>query len=96
MDCSLPGSSAHGISQQEYWSGWPVPSLGDLLDSGIEPAPPALAGGFFTTEPPEKPFTNVFRICFLPGSLGNEDWLWVGVESQVKGERHHLRVEMKV
>ena len=26
MDCSLPGSSAHGISRQEYWSGVPLPS----------------------------------------------------------------------
>ena len=26
MDCSLPGSSAHGFSRQEYWSGLPVPS----------------------------------------------------------------------
>ena len=28
MDCSLPGSSVHGIFQQEYWSGVPLPSLG--------------------------------------------------------------------
>ena len=27
MDCSLPGSSVHGIFQQEYWSGVPLPSL---------------------------------------------------------------------
>ena len=27
MDCSLPGSSVHGISRQEYWSGVPLPSL---------------------------------------------------------------------
>ena len=27
MDCSLPGSSIHGIFQQEYWSGVPLPSL---------------------------------------------------------------------
>ena len=26
MDCSLPGSSAHGFSRQEYWSGVPLPS----------------------------------------------------------------------
>ena len=54
VDCSLPGSSVHGISQQEYWSGLPFPSPGDLPDPGIQPAslaPPALAGEFFTTEP---------------------------------------------
>ena len=26
MDCSLPGSSVHGFSRQEYWSGVPLPS----------------------------------------------------------------------
>ena len=43
-----------GLSRQEYWSGLPFPTPGDLLDPGIEPASPAspaLAGGFFTTEP---------------------------------------------
>ena len=35
MDCSLPGSSAHGISRQEYWSGLPCPSPGDLPGQGL-------------------------------------------------------------
>jgi len=35
------------FSRQEYWSGLPFPSPGDLLDPGIEPTSPALAGGFF-------------------------------------------------
>src|SRR5574339_651718 len=26
MDCSLPGSSVHGFSRQDYWSGVPLPS----------------------------------------------------------------------
>ena len=41
--------------RQEYWSGLPFPSLEDLPNPGTEPtslAPPALAGGFFTTGPP--------------------------------------------
>ena len=41
--------------KQEYCSGSPFPSPGDLSDQGIEPMSPALAGGFFTTEPPGKP-----------------------------------------
>ena len=41
--------------RQEYWSALPFPPPGDLLDPGIEPASPALAGGFFTTETPGKP-----------------------------------------
>ena len=47
-----------GFSRQEYWNKLPFPTPGDLPDPGIEPAPlesPALAGGFFTTAPPEKP-----------------------------------------
>ena len=49
-----------GFSRQEYWSGLPFPSPGylpdpgNLPDPGIEPESPALAHGFFTTEPPEK------------------------------------------
>ena len=44
-----------GFSRQEYWSGLPFPSLGDLPNPGIKPTSPvspAFAGGFFTTEPP--------------------------------------------
>ena len=37
----------------------PFLSLGDLPDPSIEPASPALAGGFFTTEPPGKPFATL-------------------------------------
>ena len=47
-----------GLSRQEYWSGLPFPPRGDLLNPGIRPKPPAspaVAGGFFTTTPPEKP-----------------------------------------
>ena len=43
------------FSRQEYWSGLPFPTPGDLPNTGIEPVSPALAGGFFTTEPPGKP-----------------------------------------
>ena len=48
-----------GFPRQEYWSVLPCPSPGALHDTGIEPASPALAGGFFTTEPPGKPFLLV-------------------------------------
>ena len=44
-----------GFSGKEYWSGLPFPSPGDLPKLGIEPMSPALGGGFFTTEPLEKP-----------------------------------------
>ena len=43
-----------GFPRQKYWSGFPFPPPGDLPDPGIEPMSLALAGGFFTTEPPGK------------------------------------------
>ena len=50
---TLPGSLAMGFPRQEFTgSGLPFPPPGDLLDPEIEPAASALAGGFFTTEPP--------------------------------------------
>ena len=47
-----------GFPRQEYWSRLTTPSRRDLLDPGTEPmspAPPVLAGRFFTTEPCGKP-----------------------------------------
>ena len=49
MDHSLPGSSVHGILQARILEGLPFSPPGDLLDPGIKPLSPALAGGFFTT-----------------------------------------------
>ena len=43
-----------GFPRQEYWIGLPFPPPGDLLDTGIETMSTALAGKFFTTEPPGK------------------------------------------
>ena len=47
------------FSRQEYQSGLPFPSPGDLSDPGITLASPTLAGRFFTTEPPGKPYIVV-------------------------------------
>ena len=41
-----------GFSRWEYWSGLPCPTPGDLLNTGLEPASSALAGGFFTSAAP--------------------------------------------
>ena len=46
------------FSRQEYWSGLPFPPPGDSPNLGIKPkslVSPALAGEFFTIEPPGKP-----------------------------------------
>ena len=55
VDYSLPAPLSVGFSRQEYWSGLPFPSPGDLPNLGIESRSPIFADGFFTTEPPEKP-----------------------------------------
>ena len=61
-----------GFSRQEYWSGLPFPSPGDLTNPGIEPASAAsaLVGRFFTTEPPGKP-------DFFKNSVKNIIWMQV-------------------
>ena len=57
-----PWTGAHqaplsmALSRQKYWSGLLVSTPGDLPNPGIEPASPALAGRFFTTKSPGKPF----------------------------------------
>ena len=54
MDYSPPGSSVHGISQQEYRSGLPFLSPEDLPNSGIELKSPALQMDSLSTEQPGK------------------------------------------
>ena len=106
MDCSLPGSSTHGIfqarvlewgaiafsvcmlshvqlfvtlwtvahktplsvgfSRQEYWSGLPfISSPRDLPNPGIKLESSALAGRFFTTEPPGKLINSTMCVKYL-------------------------------
>ena len=52
--CPWTGSSVL-CPRQKYWSRLPFSSPGDLPDPGIKPTSLALAGGFFTSEPPGKP-----------------------------------------
>ena len=73
MDSSLPAYSAllsllMGFPRQENRSGLPFPSPGDLPDPGFKPASSALAGRFFTSEPPGKPlafFTSILSIYYI-------------------------------
>ena len=57
IDCQAPLSM--GFPSQEYWNGLLFPSPGDLPYLGTQPVSPALAGGFFTTEPPGKPMMSL-------------------------------------
>ena len=58
---ALQAPLSMGFSRQEYWSGLPFPSPGDLPKPGIKlvsPVSPALAGGFFTTSSTWKALFN--------------------------------------
>ena len=58
IDNGPPGTFVHGFPRQEYWSGYPFPSPGDLPDSGIEPRSPALQANSLLSEPPGKPMRS--------------------------------------
>ena len=55
MDVVCQASLSMEFSRQEFWSGWPFSSLGDLPDPGIEPQSPALQVDSSLSEPPGKP-----------------------------------------
>ena len=61
LDCSPPGSSVHGILQ-EYWSGLPFSSPGDLAHPGIKPRSLALQADSLLSEPPGMPLNLVWEI----------------------------------
>ena len=77
MDCSPSGSSSMGFSRQEYWSGLPFPSPGDLLDPGIEPTSPALQADSW-------PLSHLGRYECRNG--GGETRGWVTVSSLLPSE----------
>ena len=66
MDCNLPGSSVVEFSRQEYWSGLPFPSPGDLPDPGIKPRFPVLQADSLPSEPPQKPSVFILAPVYCP------------------------------
>ena len=54
-----------GFSRQEFWSGLPFPSPGDLPDPGIEPGSPTLQADALTSEPPGKPIIVLIVINII-------------------------------
>ena len=69
MHCSPPGSSVHGILQARILE-WVVTSRGSSWP-GIEPTSPALAGRFFTVEPPGKLLIG----CDAMKDLNTKQWI---------------------
>ena len=58
-----------GFPRQEFWSGLPFPSPGDPPDPGVQPKSPALANGFFTTEPSGKLYCQCMDIILLQAHM---------------------------
>ena len=66
-----------GVSRQEYWSGLPCPSAGDLSNPGIELGSPSLQEDSLLSEPPGKP-PKITSLQFLKINLKkkeNEQWI---------------------
>ena len=69
MDCQKPLPME--FSRQEYWSGLPFPTLGDLHDPEIEPRSPALQVDSLPSEPPgETSLNKSVRFCYS----NKQDW----------------------
>ena len=66
---ALQAPLSMGFSRQEHWNELPFPSPGDLPEPETEATSLALAGGFFTTEPPEKPALVLEGNKEPPGNL---------------------------
>ena len=58
-----------GFSRQEYWSGLPFPSPGDLPDPGIEPRCPTLQAETLYSEPPGNPSVRVSLVSLWQVNL---------------------------
>ena len=70
MDCSLSGSSVHGIFQARVLEWIAISSPRDLPDPGIEPGSPALQADALPSEPPGKLSNDITDIKWLGKSLG--------------------------
>ena len=79
MDCTMD------FSRPEYWSGYPLPSPGDLPNSGIEPRFPALQADSLSAEPQGKPKNTGV------GSLSLLQWIFPIQESD-QGLLHCRRI----
>ena len=62
LHVAYPAPQSMEFSRQEYWSGLPFPSPGDLPNPGIEPGSPALQADALPSEPPGKPNSILTRI----------------------------------
>ena len=91
-----------GFARQEYWSGLPFHSPGDLPDPGIKPASPTLQAGSLPLVPPGKPCVT---ICQLLNTLPGPDyalhmleyfasfWQYISIWGCLsEGTKHYLEI----
>ena len=85
-----------GFSRQEYWSGLPFPSPGDLPDSGIEPRSPALQADALPSEPPGRLYLKLSKLqteptllCGSPSPLSHSSPTW-GLRQTPGKHSYHL------
>ena len=75
------------FSRQEYWSGLPFPSPGDLPNLGIKPGSPTLQADALPSEPPGKPIVWICHILFIyasvDGHLGRP-LIWTVIDSLIQ------------
>ena len=100
---ATPWTIAHQVPlstafpKQECWSGLPFPSPGDLPNPRIKLRSPALAGKFFTTEPPGESWNNIYTMelyLYYLGLEGNpaiwnntNEWIWRAYAKWKKSDR---------
>ena len=96
-----------GFFRQEYWSGLPLPSPGDLPNPRIElasPVSPALADEFFITETPGKPLNPVTGNLRgkdrdtgeQPCGDGGRDWISVASSQAMPGATGHWKRQERI
>ena len=87
---SSPENLLSMFSRQEYWSGLPFPSPGDLPDPGIKPASPALAGGFFTMSHQGSRVTTQCHTSSTTVRVGAGGRLWRNGSRRARPPEGHL------
>ena len=89
MTVAYQAPPSMGFSRQEYWSGLPFPSPGDLPNSGIEPGSPTFQADTLTSEPPGKPGPTLMLLnlgaknleYFAPQPYQRRDSRWMAAPS---------------
>ena len=76
-----------GFSRQEYWSGLPFPSPGDLPDPGIDLWSPASQADSLLSEPPGKPKVGVRQTIKGAGRVWEIHLSWRAREGKMESEK---------